>query len=365
MQYQNPQLLYALLAIVIPILIHLFNFRKHKTVYFSSIRFLKQIKEDKRKRSNLKNLLILLSRVLAIFFLVMVFAKPFIPLNEKHKPTKNIFIYIDNSFSMDAENENGNLLAQAKEKARDICKYYPAESNFWLITNNFFAKHNKSVNANKIGNYIDEVSTTIYSKNITQIIDRKTSTNTGSSHLYIISDMQNSGLQLEKLSSIDSATTLFLVLLTSNQKGNLSIDSCWINNPVFSNKKEVTLFTKINNHADKNINEQAVFLELNGKQKSQQYINLKAKEQKTFSFTFLTDNSTVQLGTIKINDHPITFDNTSLIGVPGLFDSYKSGNVNICSSEDCTFEEEGLYYSYRNNQSDKRMITLIWRNNEE
>jgi copper oxidase (laccase) domain-containing protein len=41
------------------------------------------------------------------------------------------------------------------------------------------------------------------------------------------------------------------------------------------------------------------------------------------------------------------------------------GNVNICSSEDCTFKEEELYYSYRNNQSDRRMITLIWRNNEE
>ena len=41
------------------------------------------------------------------------------------------------------------------------------------------------------------------------------------------------------------------------------------------------------------------------------------------------------------------------------------GNVNICTSEHCTFKEEELYYSYRNNQSDKRMITLIWRNNEE
>lgn len=41
------------------------------------------------------------------------------------------------------------------------------------------------------------------------------------------------------------------------------------------------------------------------------------------------------------------------------------GNVNICSSEDCTFKEEELYYSYRKNQSDKRMVTLIWRNNEE
>ena len=309
MRYQNPQLLYFLFAIAIPILIHLFNFRKHKTIYFSSIRFLKEIKEDKRKRSNLKNLLILLSRILAIFFLVMAFAKPFIPLNKEQKPTENIFIYIDNSFSMDAENENGNLLAQAKEKARSICKSYPTESNFWLITNDFLAKYNKSVNASAIGNYIDEVSTTVYSKNLTQIVNRQTSTNTKNSHLYIISDMQNSGMQVEKLSNIDSTTTLFLVPLTANKNKNLSIDSCWINNPVFSDEKEVTLFASINNHSNKNINEQAVFLELNGKQKSQQYINLKAKEHKTFSFTFLTDNSIMQLGVIKINDHPITFDN--------------------------------------------------------
>ena len=309
MRYQNPQLLYFLFAIAIPILIHLFNFRKHKTIYFSSIRFLKEIKEDKRKRSNLKNLLILLSRILAIFFLVMAFAKPFIPLNKEHKPTENIFIYIDNSFSMDAENENGNLLAQAKEKARSICESYPTESNFWLITNDFLAKYNKSVTASAIGNYIDEISTTVYSKNLTQIVNRQTSTNTKNSHLYIISDMQNSGMQVEKLSNIDSTTTLFLVPLTANKNENLSIDSCWANNPVFSNEKEATLFASINNHSDKNINEQAVFLELNGKQKSQQYINLKAKEHKTFSFTFLTDNSAIQLGVIKINDHPITFDN--------------------------------------------------------
>ena len=44
MIYQNPKLLYALFAIAIPILIHLFNLRRHQIIYFSSIRFLKDIK---------------------------------------------------------------------------------------------------------------------------------------------------------------------------------------------------------------------------------------------------------------------------------------------------------------------------------
>ena len=123
MRYQNPQLLYFLFAIAIPILIHLFNFRKHKTIYFSSIRFLKEIKEENKKKSKLKNILILLSRILAITFLVLAFSKPYIPIKNQQK-TENIFIYIDNSLSMDADFGEGNLIEIAKEKARKIIQSY-------------------------------------------------------------------------------------------------------------------------------------------------------------------------------------------------------------------------------------------------
>jgi len=309
MRFQNPQLLYFLFAIAIPILIHLFNFRKHKTIYFSSIRFLKEIKEDKRKRSNLKNLLILLSRILAISFLVLAFAKPYIPLNTKNKTTNNVFIYVDNSFSMDAESENGRLLAIAKERARSISKAYPTESNFWLISNDFLAQHSKSTNANAIGNNIDAITTSAHNKSLNQIVDRQASLSTENCHLYIISDMQNSGLQVTELSELDSSTSLYLVPLTANKNSNLSIDSCWINTPLFSNEQEVTIYTTISNQSKTTLKEQAVFLEINGNQKSQQYINLKGEESKTISFTFMVDKSVIQKGIIKINDHPITFDN--------------------------------------------------------
>ena len=99
MRYQNPQLLYALFAIIVPIVLHFINLRKHKIVNFSSIRFLKQIKEEKRKQSKLRDLLILLSRILAITFLVIAFSKPYIPDKNKEIISKNICIYIDNSFS--------------------------------------------------------------------------------------------------------------------------------------------------------------------------------------------------------------------------------------------------------------------------
>ena len=309
MRFQNPQLLYFLFAIAIPILIHLFNFRKHKIIYFSSIRFLKEIKEDNRKKSNLKNLLILLSRILAISCLVLAFAKPYIPLENKSKETSNVFIYIDNSFSMDAESINGRLLSIAKEKARSISKTYPTETNFWLISNDFLAKQNNSKNTDEIANQIDAIKTSANSKSLNQIVNRQISLNNENAHLYIISDMQISGLKLEELNNLDTNTSMFLVPLTANDNNNISIDSCWINTPLFNNKQEISVYANITNQSEKELNDQAVFLKINKKQKSQQYINLKAKESKTISFTFISENTEILKGLIKINDHPISFDN--------------------------------------------------------
>ena len=309
MRYQNPQLLYFLFAIAIPILIHLFNFRKHKTIYFSSIRFLKEIKEDKRKRSNLKNLLILLSRILAIFFLVMAFAKPFIPLNKDHKPTENIFIYVDNSFSMDADGGNGRLLDIAKEKARIISKSYPSESNFYIITNEFLSTHNNSYNANALGQQIDNIQSSSRLKSISEVLNRQQTVADDNSHLYIISDMQKSTIRLDKLNQVDSSISLFLIPIIAQQQSNLSIDSAWINSPILTTEKEIELFVNLSNNSDIDIKEKVVFLNINGKPKSQKFVNLKAHQREKIDFNFTTTLNTNIIGEIVINDSPISFDN--------------------------------------------------------
>jgi hypothetical protein len=137
MIYQNPQLLFGLFAIAIPIIIHLFNFRKHEKVYFSSIRFLDEVKLKNNKKRNIKNLLILASRIIAIAFLVLAFAKPYKPVNKEENSIKNVFIYIDNSLSMDAISDKGRLLDIAKNKSEDIINSYESSSSFYLLTNNF------------------------------------------------------------------------------------------------------------------------------------------------------------------------------------------------------------------------------------
>ena len=139
MKYQNPEILYALFAVLVPIIIHLLNLRKYKNVYFSSIRFLKKISEEKKQKLKLKNILILISRILAITFLVLTFAQPYISSNNENN-LENILIYVDNSFSMDAETKFGRALNIAKEKAKIIANNN-SDKNLYLITNNFSAKN--------------------------------------------------------------------------------------------------------------------------------------------------------------------------------------------------------------------------------
>ena len=83
MKFLYPQFLWALFAIAIPIIIHLFNFRRFKRVYFSNVALLKQVDLETKKSSKVRHLLVLLARILAITCLVLAFAQPYFPEKEE------------------------------------------------------------------------------------------------------------------------------------------------------------------------------------------------------------------------------------------------------------------------------------------
>ena len=221
MIYQNPQLLYALFAIAIPILIHLFNFRKHKKIYFSSIRFLKEIKEKNKKKSELKNILILLIRILAISFLVLAFAKPYIPVNTA-KISNDIFLYIDNSQSMDIDFGEGNLLNSAKNKAIEISKAYPSDKNFYLITNDFKSQHTSSYPADLIKLQIEKIESSPKQRSITDVISRINSIDSSNNHIYFISDFQENTLKIDNLKEYEIKNRISLIPIVNNNTSNIS-----------------------------------------------------------------------------------------------------------------------------------------------
>ena len=308
MIYQNPQLLYALSAIAIPIIIHLFNLRKHRVIYFSSIRFLKEIKDENRRKSRIRDILILISRILAIVFLVLAFAKPYIP-DSNIKSTNQIFIYIDNSQSMDIDFGQGNLLNIAKKKAIEIIESYSSEKEFYLITNDFESKNTLKYNRDAIKLHIKNIKSSKTARSIKSIISRANSINSRSSHLYFISDFQENSLKIDEIKENKIKNRISLMPITKIQTTNINIDTL-LTTPILISDNEVEIKVVVSNQSSNNIENEILFLYIDNQQKSQQYINLEPYEKKEIKFQFSNNSNRFINGEIRTQDIPVTFDNS-------------------------------------------------------
>lgn len=175
MIFLYPLFTVAGLAIAIPILIHLFNFRKYKKVFFPDIRFLKELQEQTQKQSQLKHLLILACRILAIVSLVVAFAQPFFSKdNEKiAQGPKAVSIYIDNSFSMGIETNSLSLLDLAKGKAKDLILGFSGNDEIQLLTNDFAFNENRFLSKDEALRQLSSIQVSAKSRTASTILEKQ------------------------------------------------------------------------------------------------------------------------------------------------------------------------------------------------
>ncbi|HHG83633.1 MAG TPA: hypothetical protein ENJ82_02690, partial [Bacteroidetes bacterium] len=137
MIFTNPIFLWAGLAIIIPIIVHLFNFRRPKRVQFSDISLVREVKKSVVKRMRLRQLFLLLMRCLAILALVAVFANPV--LRDENAVVvsghTSVAIVLDNSYSMQGGNDKGAYWQQGQQLAREIIGAYSRSDEFTVMTN--------------------------------------------------------------------------------------------------------------------------------------------------------------------------------------------------------------------------------------
>jgi len=229
MNFLYPGFLFALLSVAIPVIIHLFNFRKFKKIYFSNVQLLKEVEQQNSSREKLKNLLILISRILAIVFLVLAFAQPYLPVGEKNQRLSNIVsIYVDNSYSMEAVNKDGNLLDEAKRRAKELIKAYGLNDKFQLLTNDFEGKHQRLLNHDEFLKALDEVEISASNRNLQQILNRQENILSGSANKYsfIISDFQQNISDGNNLKTNKDIQYSFLKL-NATALPNVAVDSVW------------------------------------------------------------------------------------------------------------------------------------------
>ena len=311
MNFLYPGFLFALLAVLIPVVVHLFNFRRFKRVYFSNVSFLKEVKEQNSSRERLKNLLILVARVLAIVFLVLAFARPFLNSNaEANLESGNmISIYLDNSYSMDAVNKEGSLLDEAKRRAKEIVKSYRINDRFQLLTNDFEGKHQRLLNAEEFVQAVDEVKISAASKNLQQVVNRQQGVFNGAAnrYAYVISDFQQNFAGKEAIKK-EQGTQLALVKLSANELPNISIDSVWFLSPVHQPNTSEKIIVRLKNFGNEEAKNVPLKLIINNQQKAIGSVTIASGGTTTDTLSYSGLKLGWQKGVLAIKDFPLTFD---------------------------------------------------------
>ncbi len=222
MLFKHPAVLYGLFFLIVPILVHLFQLRRFSKVDFTNVAFLKPLVLQTRKSRQLKKWLTLLARLLAVACLVLAFAQPFLPGSDTATQKKQTVIYLDNSFSMQAEGANGELY---KSAVTDLLQSLSPEKEFTLFTNDAVYKKTRR---GLITNDLLELDYSANALSIDQallkadgLIDEEDAVR----ETILISDFK--GLENSGLESLETAKVQ-LVKLDAQNRNNISLDTAYV-----------------------------------------------------------------------------------------------------------------------------------------
>lgn len=303
MLFKYPEVLFALFLLLIPIFIHLFQLRRFQRVEFTNVAFLKKVTIQTRKSSTIKKWLILLMRLLALACIIVAFAQPFTASKTALSAKKETVIYIDNSFSMQAKGNKGNLLDRALQDLFD--KAGQTEKLTWF--SNDSERRNSSSQDFKneilaVGHSQNQLTPSQVLMKAEQLFSQEKDV---SKQLVFISDFQ----QKEAFPDISEDIKVDAVQLKPVKTSNVVMDSVHV---VSKNATTTQLQVRVSKQGDA-ITEVPVSLFNNGKLTAKTSVDL--SQNSSGSITFDIDASETFIGKLELSEANIPFDNTLFFSI--------------------------------------------------
>lgn len=278
---------------------------------FSNVAMLKKIQTESRKTRQIKKWLVMVARMLALAALVFAFARPFLPNENTKEGRQLVSIYLDNSESMRAEGEDGQLFENAKNSAREIIENLPLEAEIQILDNALSPFSNRihtPANAIKL---IDDLEIDHHPNEIQRIVQKINnkfiSEGYASQHTFALSDFQQKSTANSV--TLDSNLNLYMVRSVPSYLQNLSIDSVWLEEPVIKPESPVKLKIQVSNNGDQDIESSSLVLRINGVQQGVESFGISAKSQSVLDMAFTSSTKGWVSGEVSLSDVPVIFDN--------------------------------------------------------
>lgn len=287
MVFLNPLVLLGLAAAAIPLILHLLNLRKLRTIHFSTLTFLKELQQTRIRRLKLRQLLLLLIRTLLIVLIVLAFARPashgtmFGGFGSHANST--IVLILDDSFSMMGTDEHGEFYRQAKETAGKLVDLLKVGDEAFLVRLSDLpratiepATHDFAA----LRTVINELQPSTVRRPMEDALGLAAKLLQGSKNankeVYIVSDMQRTlffGRPERRAgdadSALDSRVKFFVVEIGGKSVPNLGVDSVEVRTQIFEQNKPVRVFISIRNFSNVPVHDYVTSLFLDGTRAAQ------------------------------------------------------------------------------------------------
>ena len=325
LSFLNSLFLIGLVAAIIPILIHLFIKYKPKIVYFSSLRFLKEVQKKKSRLLRLRELLLLITRILIILFFILALARPVIKAllpqkSTSHAPTA-VTLILDNSFSMNYLEKENTLFSEAHKKAQDILELLTDKDRIMLVSLDevFNSEHDYFTTQSQAIRELQSVSISDNTAPLLQVLEsikpRLEKTDMINREIYFITDEQRvawNDIQNARLNA-----DLFVIPVGEDSvRQNVSSVSARYIPKILSETNNPVIRAEVKNNSPEPLSDVIVSLVLNNITRAETALNLNPYQSKQLTFDVPDQGERFHFGEVRVKDEMLPDDNVFYFNFP-------------------------------------------------
>ena len=362
MNFLNSAILMGLAAVALPILIHLFTRARAKPIPFSSLRFLKQLQNQKIRRIRIRQILLLLLRTLAVLFLVLGFARPTCRTSSgtgAHSRTSAV-ILLDNSASMALEEQGESLFAAAKKAGGRIIEQMQPGDELYLCTTtdttqseerrafHDFQAFRRRLEATPLNFRATNISAGIrFAQNQLQSADNV------NKELYLLSDMQATGFTADSLPVREIQPRQYAVPLLASHPANLAVTGVRLRSAIMEKGRTVEVEVTLANTGQEPGRTKLVQLFIHGQRAAQRSVSLEKGATSQELFRFIIDRDGWIEGHVQLEDDALMEDNLR------YFTFYVPERLNIGVIGEATAGSELLQLALRSSADSSAFLRLF------
>jgi hypothetical protein len=317
MVFLNPAFLWAAAAISIPIIVHLFNFRKPKRMLFSNVAFVREVNRSVVRRVRLRQWLLLLTRCLAILALVAMFSGPVWKSNSNDinsNSAKSVLILIDNSPSMSAADNKGEYLYQARVMAKAIIQNGSNQDEYLIMPVSDLRPGQPYQKPQEVLAKLEEIASghavPSYEKLLTALPALTEKSILPEKRVYLISDFQASAFTTpNKLPESPSGIQVFALPVGTHLTPNLFVENLQLAHPILEPGKPITLNGVAKGSQIKENTETEITLFVNEQNMGNTKVLVPANDTASFQLSFTPNAGGWMSGYVEIKDGITAFDN--------------------------------------------------------